>query len=119
VEPRDGGRSSLSIHRRAPFLLPFSTLVAELRSYAQNAAPTVRFACAVSGDSVVTDSVATARAGRHLSRMSFLTDFTPATPRATWTAWSMSACDLTKPLNCTTPLNVSTLISLTFRVASL
>jgi hypothetical protein len=29
--------------------------------------------------------------GRHLSRMSFLTDFTPATPRATWTALSMSA----------------------------
>jgi len=29
--------------------------------------------------------------GRHLSRMSFLTDFTPATPRATWTALSISA----------------------------
>src|SRR3984893_2878501 len=56
---------------------------------------------------------------RHLSRMSFLTDFTPATPLATWTALSMSSCDLTKPLNWTTPLNVSTLISLTFRVESL
>ena len=32
-----GRTLSLSIHRRAPFLLPFSTLVAELRSYAQNA----------------------------------------------------------------------------------
>jgi hypothetical protein len=29
--------------------------------------------------------------GRHLIRMSFSTDFTPATPRATLTAWSMSA----------------------------
>jgi hypothetical protein len=48
-----------------------------------------------------------------------LTDFTPATPRATVTAWSMSAWDPTKPLSWTTPLNVSTLISLTFRVASL
>jgi hypothetical protein len=35
---------------------------------------------------------------RHLIRMSFLTDFTPATLRATLTAWLMSACDLTKPL---------------------
>ena len=29
--------------------------------------------------------------GPHLSRMSFLTDVTPATPRATWTALSMSS----------------------------
>src|SRR3990172_8757025 len=56
---------------------------------------------------------------RHLIRMSFLTDFPPATPRATCTALSTSAWDLTKPLSCTTPLNVSTLISLTFRLASL
>jgi hypothetical protein len=35
----------------------------------------------------------------HLIRMSFLTDFTPATLRATLTAWSMSACGLTKPLS--------------------
>ena len=41
------------------------------------------------------------------------------TPRATRTAWSMSAWDLTKPLSWTTPLNVSTLISLTFRLESL
>jgi len=51
--------------------------------------------------------------------MSFLTDFTPATPRATWTALSMSAWDRTKPLNWTTPLKVSTLISLTLRSGSL
>jgi hypothetical protein len=36
---------------------------------------------------------------RHLIRMSFLTDFTPATPRTTLTAWSMSAWDRTKPLS--------------------
>jgi hypothetical protein len=29
--------------------------------------------------------------GRHLIRTSFLTDFTPETPRETLTAWSMSA----------------------------
>jgi len=51
--------------------------------------------------------------------MSFLTDVTPLTPRATATAWSMLACDLTKPLNCTRPLKVSTLISADFNDESL
>ena len=35
----------------------------------------------------------------HLSRMSFLTDTTPLTPRATSTALLLSAWELTKPLN--------------------
>src|SRR3990170_8958729 len=43
--------------------------------------------------------------------MSFLTDFTPLTPLATATALLISARDLTKPVSCTMPLNVSTLIS--------
>src|SRR5258706_8192564 len=55
----------------------------------------------------------------HLTRMSFLTDFTPLTLRATSTALLMSAWDRTKPLSCTTPLKVSTLISADFREGSL
>src|SRR4029450_8042602 len=52
--------------------------------------------------------------GWPFSRMSFLTDLTPWTLRATATALLMSALELTKPLNCTTPLKVSTLISADF-----
>jgi hypothetical protein len=51
--------------------------------------------------------------------MSFLTDVTPLTLRATSTALLMSARELTKPLNCTTPLKVSTLISAYFSDGSL
>jgi hypothetical protein len=51
--------------------------------------------------------------------MSFLTDFTPLTPRASSTALSTAACELTKPLSCTTPLKVLTLISLSFARGSL
>jgi len=40
----------------------------------------------------------------HLSRMSFLTDFTPLIPRASSVALLISDWELTKPLNCTTPL---------------
>src|SRR4051812_23589463 len=47
----------------------------------------------------------------HLRRMSSLTDFTPSTLRATSLAVTMFSCDLTKPLSCTSPLYVSTLIS--------
>jgi hypothetical protein len=53
------------------------------------------------------------------TRMSFLTDSTPLTLRATSTALLMSARELTKPLNCTTPLKVSTLISADFSEGSL
>ena len=55
----------------------------------------------------------------YFSRISFLTDLTPAIPRASSAARLMSACELTKPLNCTMPLKVSTLISADFRVGSL
>jgi len=37
----------------------------------------------------------------YFSRMSFLTDVTPLTPRAISTALVISARELTKPLNCT------------------
>src|SRR3954467_9923213 len=47
--------------------------------------------------------------------MSFLTDFTPPTDCATFTAESALAWEATKPLSCTTPLNVSTLISADLR----
>src|SRR5256885_16389999 len=53
------------------------------------------------------------------TRMSFLTDFTPLTLRATSTALLMSVRELTKPLNCTTPLKVSTLTSADFSEGSL
>src|SRR6185503_8947263 len=56
---------------------------------------------------------------RYLSRMSFLTVVTPDTPRVISTALSIAARELTKPLNCTTPLKVSTLISADFSVGSL
>ena len=52
----------------------------------------------------------------YLSRMSFLTDFTPATLRVTETAVFSASFEVTKPLNWTTPLNVSTLISADFSV---
>ena len=52
------------------------------------------------------------------TRMSFLTDSTLLTLRATSTALLMSARELTKPLNCTTPLKVSTLISADFSEGS-
>src|SRR4029077_1706076 len=51
----------------------------------------------------------------YLSRMSFLTDFTPPTPSATRTAWYIWAWEFTKPLNCTTALKVSTLMSPEFK----
>jgi hypothetical protein len=47
-----------------------------------------------------------------------LTDFTPFTVRATDEAVAIFSAELTKPLSCTTPLNVSTLISETFRVGA-
>ena len=50
----------------------------------------------------------------HLRRLSFLTDFIPGTLRATSTTLLTLACELTKPLSCTTPLKVSTLISADF-----
>src|SRR4030095_1058339 len=61
---------------------------------------------------------ATALAPAYLIRMSFLTDFTPPTVRVTSTAFVAAACELTKPLSCTTPLKVSTLISATFSEGS-
>src|SRR3990170_1317845 len=48
----------------------------------------------------------------------FLTDFTPLTPLATSTARLTACGEFTKPLNWTTPLNVSTLICNTFRAGS-
>lgn len=51
--------------------------------------------------------------------MSFLTDFTPLTLPATSTALLMLAWELTKPLSCTTPLKVSTLVSADFSEGSL
>ena len=51
------------------------------------------------------------RLRHHFKRRSFFTEVTPATPLATLLALSMLALELTKPLNCTTPLKVSTLIS--------
>jgi hypothetical protein len=59
------------------------------------------------------------RARRYLSRISFLTDFTLLTLRATLTALYMSAWYLTKPLSWTVPLKVSTLISADFSEGSL
>ncbi len=41
---------------------------------------------------------------RYLRRMAFFTEVTPGTSVASLTALSMFFCDLTKPLNCTTPL---------------
>src|SRR5690349_1214464 len=55
----------------------------------------------------------------YLTRMSFFTDFTPFTPRAISPAFVMSPGWATKPDSCTVPLNVSTLISVDFRVGSL
>lgn len=57
--------------------------------------------------------------GLYFKRMSFLTDFTPFTPRATFMAVTIFSCERTKPLNWTTPLKVSTLISATFKLGSL
>src|SRR5476649_2808632 len=54
----------------------------------------------------------------YLMRMSFLTDVTPLMPMASWTARDIDDCELTKPLSCTTPLNVSTLTSVAFTCAS-
>jgi CRP-like cAMP-binding protein len=51
--------------------------------------------------------------------MSSFTAFTPSTLRATSTACERASAELTKPLSCTTPLKVSTLISPDFNVASL
>jgi hypothetical protein len=51
--------------------------------------------------------------------MSFFTDLTPLTLRATSTALFAADCELTKPLSCTTPLKVSTLISADFSIGSL
>src|SRR4051812_43735429 len=48
--------------------------------------------------------------------MSFLTSFTPPTFFAIVTAESALAWELTKPLSCTVPLNVSTLISADLRL---
>src|SRR3990170_967924 len=48
----------------------------------------------------------------------FLTDFTPLTPLATSTARLTTCGEFTKPLNWTTPLNVSTLICNTFSSGS-
>jgi len=43
--------------------------------------------------------------------MSLVTPLTPLTPRASSIARFAASCELTKPLSCTTPLKVSTLIS--------
>ena len=51
--------------------------------------------------------------------ISFFTERTPPTASTTFTACSMSAAELANPLSCTAPLNVSTLISLDFKEASL
>ncbi|EEF26946.1 conserved hypothetical protein [Ricinus communis] len=61
------------------------------------------------------------RAGRgdYLTCRSFFTAVTPLTPRATSPALAMSCGWATKPLSCTVPLKVSTLISVDFRVGSL
>src|SRR5690606_32736981 len=48
----------------------------------------------------------------------FLTACTPLTLRATLVAFGMSWACLTKPLSWTVPLNVSTLISVDFKVGS-
>src|SRR5689334_18392184 len=48
--------------------------------------------------------------------MSFLTDFTPLMPCAVATAVLALSCELTNPLSCTVPLNVSTLISADLRL---
>src|SRR6185503_13952414 len=56
---------------------------------------------------------------RYLSRMSFLTVVTPDTPRVISTALSIAARELTKPVNWTVPLKVSTLISADFSDGSL
>src|SRR5665647_2964154 len=59
------------------------------------------------------------RAADYLIRMSLPTEATPLTPCATATARSALAREVTKPLNCTRPLKVSTMISADFRVGSL
>ena len=51
--------------------------------------------------------------------MSFFTPSTPFTLRATSIALLISACELTKPLNWTVPLKVSTLISVALKAGSL
>lgn len=51
-------------------------------------------------------------------RMSFLTDCTPLTARATSMALLVAASELTRLLSCTVPLKVSTLISVDFRIDS-
>src|SRR5690242_14625318 len=56
---------------------------------------------------------------RYFTRMSFLTDLTPSTPLATFTAVDSLLAELTKPLSWTMPLNVSTLISADLSVDSL
>ena len=43
------------------------------------------------------------RVTAYFKRMSFLTDFTPATVRVTSTALFSAACELTKPLSCDPP----------------
>src|SRR6185295_10141485 len=58
---------------------------------------------------------ASAASSCYLSRISFLTDFTPLTPSATRTAWAICAWEFTKPLNCTTDLKVSTWMSVDFK----
>lgn len=55
----------------------------------------------------------------YLTCMLFVTDVTPPTSPATATALSAASCELTKPLNCTRPRKVSTLISITLRSGSL
>src|SRR5258707_442674 len=51
--------------------------------------------------------------------MLLVTDCTPRTPAASWPARDFSAAVSTKPLSCTTPLKVSTLISRALVVSSL
>jgi hypothetical protein len=50
--------------------------------------------------------------------MSFLTAVTPLTLRASCVALLLALLELTNPLNCTTPLKVSTLISADLSVGS-
>ena len=50
------------------------------------------------------EEVRVLRDGGYFRRMSFFTETTPFTPRATAPAMPMSALELTKPLSCTAAL---------------
>jgi hypothetical protein len=87
-EPMNGGRRQYSIPRAWPH-----SLSRRNRSGLEPCRPRTLHTPLVS--LTIADRVQETRPEgsrcRHLSRMSFLTDFTPATPPATWTALSISA----------------------------